>query len=98
MTSSVRRGSTWSSSSRPWLLGRARSAGADFRGAVDALDEALRRHPDNAGGLLDRARARSRLGQRAGAIEDLERVLARTDKDSHDHASARQLLESLRRP
>ncbi len=59
---------------RTWL-----QAG-DAREARVALDRFLARHPDVADALVERARALVRLGERAAAVEDYTRALAKTSE------------------
>ncbi len=57
-------------------IGRVLNGAGDFRLAREALDRFLSRRPDHAEGLMERGRARARLGERAGAAEDFTKAIA----------------------
>jgi len=57
-------------------IGRACNGAGEFRRAREALDRFLSRRPDHAEGLIERARARARLGEKAGAAEDYTKAIS----------------------
>lgn len=61
-------------------LGRICNRTGDARAAKTALDRFLTRRPGHAEGLIERARARAALGERAAAVEDYTRAIARIDE------------------
>jgi len=61
-------------------IGRVLNGAGEFRLAREALDRFLSRRPDHAEGLIERARARARLGERAGAAEDFTKAISRMEE------------------
>lgn len=61
-------------------LGRVCNRVGDPRAALDALGRFLERRPGHAEGLLERARARTRLGERAAAADDYGEAIARMEE------------------
>lgn len=61
-------------------LGRVCNQSGDPRAARAALDRFLERCPDHPEGLIERARARSGLGERAAAVADYTRAIARMEE------------------
>jgi tetratricopeptide (TPR) repeat protein len=57
-------------------IGRVLNGAGEFRRAREALDRFLSRRPDHAEGLIERARARAKLGEPAGAVEDYTKAIA----------------------
>lgn len=61
-------------------IGRVHNGAGEFRRAREALDRFLSRRPDHAEGLIERARARAKLGEAAGAVEDYTKAIARMEE------------------
>lgn len=61
-------------------LGRLWNQTGDAGRARAALDRFLKRQPDHGEALIERARARARLDDRAGALEDFSRGIARLEQ------------------
>lgn len=61
-------------------LGRVCNQSGDPRAARAALDRFLTRRPDHAEALIERARAKAALGERAGAVADYTGAIARLDE------------------
>ncbi|OZC02904.1 tetratricopeptide repeat protein [Rubricoccus marinus] len=67
----------------------------DVAGALTDLDQAVTLAPESIAHRTDRSIARVMVGDTAGAREDLEWLLARSDLDSARAAEARQRLARL---
>jgi predicted Zn-dependent protease len=61
-------------------LGRVCNRSGDARGALAALGRFLANQPDHAEGLLERARARAAVGERAAAAKDFGDALSRMEE------------------
>jgi tetratricopeptide (TPR) repeat protein len=61
-------------------LGRVCNLSGDFEAARSALDRFVARRPDHAEARIERARARARLGDRTGAVEDYTAALSRMEE------------------
>ncbi len=57
----------------------ARESMGDIEGALNDFDQCMNLEPSDCGLLLDRGRARFKLGDRSGAIADLKKLLDKTD-------------------
>jgi tetratricopeptide (TPR) repeat protein len=79
-------------------LGRACNGAGDFRGAREALDRFLSRRPDHAEGLIERARARARLGDPSGGVEDYTKAISRMEEPwAANYIERSELLRSAGR-
>jgi tetratricopeptide (TPR) repeat protein len=61
-------------------LGRACNQSGEPAKAKEALDRFLARNPDHAEALIERARARARLGDPVGAVDDYTSAIGRMDE------------------
>jgi tetratricopeptide (TPR) repeat protein len=73
-------------------LGRLWNQTGEPRRALAALDRFLTRRPDHGEALLERARARAGIHDRAGALEDFGRAIARLDAPRPEHYIERSEL------
>ncbi len=67
------------------IRGRALAAGGQFVEAKAVLDAFVVAHPAHAAGLMERARVRGALGQKAEAADDFVRAMAHTPQPEPDH-------------